>query len=124
MGFEPLKIVRPTRAVQELTYRVVLRKDRLNLVISMHSSLADRVVRGQCRVWRLDIDKAERRGRLTGMIASDGNQATRVPQTKRNFSRLIWGLCDEAAAMWPKVGNHGPLTKITVTSMGIEFDLP
>jgi hypothetical protein len=126
MPFEPAAVIARRSNTDHLKYRVRVDKGTARLYIAVRKELSD-LVNPRPKAWRLDIDLAAGRGRLTGLIQDDGGPATRRG-TGRNGSDatclMSWALADKVMARFGKPSGFAALENHTITSMGIEFDLP
>lgn len=124
MSFKPIEVI--TRRCNTAQLRYCVRVDRgvARLYLALQASLADQV-KATVKAWRLDIDEEGGRGRLAGLIQDDGGPATRKGTEKSGTTLMSWALADRPMARFPKLeGGFAALEGVTVTSIGIEFDLP
>ncbi len=130
MSFSPLPTTRkPSRVSSPLRYATVSRasatREVLSVRIMIQRSVLDQV-KGDPRFWRLDIDLEGRRARLTGMMQDDGLPATKgMPIHEKPDIGFNWLLPDSHLACFPLTeGKTTALPAHTITSLGVEFDLP
>ena len=126
MSFEPAQVITRRANTDHLKYRVRVDKGTARLYIAIRRELSEKV-NPKPKAWRLDIDLAAGRGRLTGLIQDDGGPATRRG-TDRNGSGatnlMSWALADKSMVRFAGTEGFAALPNHSITSMGIEFDLP
>ena len=131
MAFRPIQIARRV-VIDEapLRYGVYGREGKCSrLQFRVSASLYAKVKPAPVKFWRRDIDTKERRGLLRALLQNDGAQATRGSRPSNdeegNFTRVLeWQHADEIADLFPRPDGSAELLNPTVTTLGIEFDLP
>jgi len=124
MPFNPISVPGRSISTAELRYRIRQEHGRPRLVVNVVQSLLNQV-NGSPKFWRLDIDPKARRGRLTALIQTDNNPATRKgTQDGGKSIQFSWSVDALTAKLFPDTGRVTPLANHSITSMGIEFQLP
>ena len=124
MAFTPIPTLGRIINCDPLRYRIRTEKGRARLHIAASREMLAQV-KGEPQFWRLEIDAKAKRGRLTGLVQNDGQKATRK-QTGDNAvsASFTWSPTKESSELFPDTGKVESLKNHSVTSIGIEFDLP
>jgi hypothetical protein len=125
MAFKPIPVPGRNVATAEMRYSIREERGKPRLVIKIAQRLLSQV-NPNAKFWRIDTDAESGRGRLTGLVQTDNNPATRKGTAhSSNAMQFTWHASDEVCRWFPaKDGGVYPLNNHKITSMGIEFDLP
>lgn len=126
MAFEPASVITRRANTAHLKYRVRTSKGTVRLYIAVRKELSDQV-KGDIKAWRLEVDLDAGRGRLAGLIQDDGGPATRRGNNSDGSAAtnmMSWALAKKVMARFPVVEGMAALSGASITSIGIEFDLP
>lgn len=126
MPFEPASVITRRANTDHLKYRVRVDKGTARLYIAIRKELSE-LVNPKPKAWRLDIDLAAGRGRLTGLIQDDGGPATRRGNDRNGgkaTNLMSWALAEKVMARFGAMQGFAALSNHAITSLGIEFDLP
>jgi len=124
--FRPLSVPAAGRgaAATELRYKVGSIKEQRRLNVLLPATLYRAIRPNQPEGWRLDINPAKKRARLTALIQMDTGARRHRPRADEKSLTLSWPWVDEAEKYFPEKKGVTPFKNVSVTSMGIEFDLP
>ena len=124
--FTPIETIGRIQNASPLRYRIRREKKITRLYIAMARELANKV-KGEIKAWRLEIDPAAGRARLTGLIQNDGHKATREG-TKKNGTtgtiQMSWAPAPSVLELFPDAASYTTLNVDAITSLGVEFVLP
>ncbi len=128
MPFLPIETVGRAQNTANLRYRVRRERNTSRLYIAMARDLADQVkVSETIKAWKLEIDVANGKGRLTGLFQPDGHQATREG-TKKNGDRgtiqMSWTPVPAVLDLFPNAEAYTTMVVSAVNTIGVEFILP
>lgn len=127
-GFRPMEI--PARlcgrqSVQHIRYRIERHKATGTRISFMLPACIYKRVKPVPKAWRIDIDPESKRGRFTAMIeATEKGVKTHREREDGNSIVLSWAYECEFLEFFPDTKRVEPLMNHTLTTMGIEFDLP
>jgi hypothetical protein len=126
--FSPIETVGRAQNTANLRYRIRRERNTTRLYIAMTRELADQVkVSEHIKAWKLEIDAANGKGRLTGLFQPDGHQATREGSKKngdRGTIQMSWAPVPAVLALFPGGETYTTITVADITSIGVEFILP
>lgn len=95
MAFKPIPVPGRNVATAEMRYSIRDERGKPRLVIKIAQRLLGQV-NPNAKFWRIDVDPDTGRGRLTGLVQTDNNPATRKgTQQQRHAIHL--------ARRWPSV---------------------
>jgi hypothetical protein len=126
--FSPIETVGRAQNTANLRYRIRRERNTTRLYIAMTRELASQVkVSEHIKAWKLEIDAANGKGRLTGLFQPDGHQATREGSKKngdRGTIQMSWTPVPSVLALFPGGETYTTITVADITSIGVEFILP
>jgi hypothetical protein len=126
--FSPIETVGRAQNTANLRYRIRRERNTTRLYIAMTRELASQVkVSEHIKAWKLEIDAANGKGRLTGLFHPDGHQATREGSKKngdRGTIQMSWTPVPAVLALFPGGETYTTITVADITSIGVEFILP